>query len=333
MIVTFPKRLERQSILRLLDDLDSSCHVDQVMLDFSQLGFSLPVAMLVAGSKLRDWWRHRDECGHTTKYSGIDRNIGAHSYLMHLGFFDFIYVPIGKQVGYARGSSRYLPITRICRPTSDIHEDGLQHWYTEIESLSRKLGAVLSGSHDDTEELRTYTYCIREIVRNVFEHSGADECFICGQRWSNGSVEIALIDEGIGISSTLSENFRVKDDEAALMYCIKPGVSRISQNENSVNLYDNSGFGLFILTQLAASFGWFVLGSGDAQLIGRKQTYEFQQTSFSGTYFGFRLISSPKDFGSLISEIIVEGENEAKVSGINARASGRTRLIASLGSK
>lgn len=333
MIVTFPKRLERDSILRLINDLDSSCHLDNVILDFSQLGFSLPIAMLVAGSKLRDWWRHRDECGYTTKYNGIDQDIPAHSYLMHLGFFDFIYIPIGKQVGYARGSSRYLPITRIYRPISNIHKDGLEKWYAEIEDLSRKLGAVLSGSHNDTEELRTYTYCIREIVRNVFEHSGADECFICGQRWLNGSVEIALIDEGIGISHTLSENFQVKDDETALTYCIRPGVSRISQNKDSVNFYDNSGFGLFILTQLAASFGWFVLGSGDTQLVGRRQTREVQQTSFSGTYFGLRLISSPKDFSSLLSEIIVEGENEAKICGINARASGRTRLIASLGSR
>jgi hypothetical protein len=333
MIVAFPRRLERQSILRLLNDLDRSCNLDHVILDFSQLGFSLPVAMLVAGSKLRDWWRYRDECGYISEYSGINRDIAAHSYLMHLGFFDFIHVPIGKQVGYARGSSRYLPITRICRPTSDVYKDGLEQWYTEIESLSRKLGAVLSGSHDDTEELRTYTYCIREIVRNVFEHSGADECFICGQRWSNGSVEIALIDEGIGINSTLSENFQIKDDEAALKYCIRPGVTRISHNEDSVNLFDNSGFGLFILSQLAASFGWFVLGSGDAQLIGRNQTREIEQTSFSGTYFGMRLFSSPNDFGSVISDIIVEGETEAKISGINVRASGRTRLIASFGSK
>jgi hypothetical protein len=333
MVVTFPKRLERQSILQLLNDLDSSCRLDHVILDFSQLGFSLPVAMLVSGSKLRDWWRYRDECGYTSECRGINRDIAAHSYLMHLGFFDFIHVPIGKQVGYARGSNRYLPITRVSRPRSNIYKDGLEQWYTEIEALARKLGAVLSGSHDDTEELRTYTYCIREIIRNVFEHSGADECFICGQRWSNGSTEIALIDEGIGITATLSENFQIENDEAALAYCIRPGVSRISGDEFVANLYDNSGFGLFILTQLAASFGWFVLGSGDAQLIGRGQSRETQRTSFSGTYFGMRLTNSPKDFGSVISEIIMEGENEAKVNGIHTRASGRTRLIASFGSK
>jgi hypothetical protein len=333
MIVNFPKRLERQSILQLLSDLDSSCRLDHVILDFSQVGFSVPVAMLVAGSKIRDWWRYRDECGHISEYRGINQDIAAHSYMMHLGFFDFIHVPIGKQIGHARGSNRYLPITRVCRPTVDVYKDGLGQWYADIEATSRKLGAVLSGSHDDTEELRTYTYCIREVIRNVFEHSGADECFICGQRWLNGSVEIALIDEGIGINSTLSENFQIKDDEAALKYCIRPGISRISSDHNAVNVYDNSGFGLFILTQLAASFGWFVLGSGNSQLIGQKDAREIEQTSFSGTYFGMRLIHAPKDFGALISEIIVEGENEAKVSGINARASGRTRLIALLGSQ
>jgi anti-sigma regulatory factor (Ser/Thr protein kinase) len=329
MNLIFPRRLERQSILSLLQDLDLSRNLAHVTIDFSQLRYSLPIAMLVAGSKLRDWWRYRDESGYQTDYQGVDRNVPAHSYLMHLGFFDFVYMPHGIQVGHARGSSRYLPITRITRPLVNVHEAGLDKWYAKIEAMARRLAAVLTASFDDSQELRAYTYSIREIIRNVFEHSGADECFICGQRWYDGSVEIALIDEGVGIGTTLREANEVKNDGAALLLSIRPGISRTGQNSTATNLYDNSGFGLFILTELAASFGWFVLGSGGAQLIGQDRRRDIQSSSFSGTYFGIRLRTSPRDFGSVLADIIEAGEAEARVSGINARASGRTRLIGS----
>jgi hypothetical protein len=326
MNVIFPRRLDRQSILRLLGDLDNCRDRESVTVDFGPLGYSLPIAMLVAGSKLREWLRYRDERGYESLYQGIDSSIQAHSYLMHLGFFDFIGIAHGNQVGQARGSSRYLPITRLTRPAVNVQEVGLEQWYAEIEAEARRLGAVLAGSHDDTEGLRTYTYCMREIVRNVFEHSGADECYICGQRWWDGSVEIALIDEGVGICTTLRDVGVVEDDGAALLLAVRPGVSR-THNSNAINLYDNSGFGLFILTELAASFGWFVLGSCGAQLVGYQRERQVEQSSFSGTYLGMRLQTSPRDFGSVLADIIQAGEEEARAAGINARASGRTRLI------
>jgi anti-sigma regulatory factor (Ser/Thr protein kinase) len=282
--------------------------------------------MLVAGSKLREWLRYRGERELECLFQGINSGIAAHSYLMHLGFFDFIGIAHGNQVGQARGSSRYLPVTRLTRPEVNVQEVGLDRWYEEIEAEARRLGAVLAGSYDDTEELRTYTYCIREIIRNVFEHSGADECYICGQRWYDGSVEIALIDEGVGICNTLREVDEVENDGNAILLAVRPGVSR-TRRDNAINLYDNSGFGLFILTELAASFGWFVLGSGTAQLVGHQRERNLEISTFSGTYFGMRLQSSPRDFRSVLTDIIQAGEEEARVAGIGARASGRTRLV------
>jgi anti-sigma regulatory factor (Ser/Thr protein kinase) len=323
MDVIFPRRLERQSIFGLLATLDSTRDVDSVTLDFSQLRYSLPIAMLVAGSKVREWKLYRSARGYECRYRGVDSGIQAHSYLMHLGFFDFIGVPHGNQVGQARGSARYLPITRAIRPAVDVRDVGLDAWYGAIESEARRLAGVLAGSHDDTEELRTYTYCIREIIRNVFEHSGADECFICGQRWQHG-VEIALIDEGVGIGATLNEG---SGDADALLQSIRPGVSRTSQHDNTENIYDNSGFGLFVLSELAASFGWFVLGSGVAQLVGHQKLRDVEASSFRGTYFGMRLLAAPNDFRSVLADIIQAGEEEARLTGTHARASGRSRLV------
>lgn len=287
----------------------------------------MPTGMLVAGSKLRKWREYRKSCGYKSWCRGIDESIRVHSYLMHLGFFDFIHIDQGKHVGEAKGSARYLPIRAIKRPGVNVEKDGLNAWYDAIMNVSRHLAAVLAGSADDTEELRTYAYCIREVIRNVFEHAQVDECFICGQRWADGRVEIAIIDEGVGLASTLSPESDFLDDEAALHLAIRPGVSRTGLvSAKGPNTYDNSGFGLFVLTELAASFGWFVLGSGLSQMIGKKQDRSVDQTSFQGTYFGMHFTSSPRSFSGVLNDIIQVGEKEAGVSGISRRASGMSRF-------
>jgi len=246
---------------------------------------------------------------------------------MHLGFFDFLHIDQGKQIGQAKGSARYLPIKSVKRPSVKVESDGLDAWYHAIIDVSRSLASVLAGSADDSEELRTYTYCIREVIRNVFEHAQVDECFICGQRWANGRVEIAIIDEGIGLQATLTPETDFPDDENALLLAVRPGVSRTALTSAiEPNTYDNSGFGLFVLTELAANFGWFVLGSGSSQMTGRKQDRDIAQTSFQGTYFGMHFTSSPHSFAGVLDDIIEIGEQEAGLSGVNRRASGMSRL-------
>lgn len=327
MDILIPTIFDRGSILSLLEELDSTRDVDNVTIDFAKLRYSMPTGMLVAGSKLRKWREYRRLCGYKSWCRGIDESIRVHSYLMHLGFFDFLHIEQGKQVDEAKGSSRYLPIKVIKRPGVNVEKDGLDVWYGAIMDVSRQLATVLAGSADDSEEMRTYAYCIREVIRNVFEHAQVDECFICGQRWADGRVEIVIIDEGVGLASTLTPESDFLDDEAALLLAVRPGVSRTGLiSSKGPNTYDNSGFGLFVLTELAASFGWFVLGSGSSQMIGRKQHRNVDQTSFQGTYFGMHLISSPRSFSGVLEDIIQVGEKEAGVSGMSRHASGMSRF-------
>ena len=156
---------------------------------------------------------------------------------------------------------------------------------------------------EDTQENRLYNYALREIIRNVFEHSGATECYVCGQRWYNGKVEITVVDEGIGIAESLTSN--------------------VSESEN---IYDNSGFGLYVLSQLATNFGWYVLGSGSSRLVGHNRQIAEEKLNFSGTYFGMQLLHPPKQFSGTLRDIISVGEEEAEKSGIPKKASGMSKL-------
>ncbi|WP_075258421.1 ATP-binding protein [Herbaspirillum camelliae] len=326
MEISIPRMFSRETLGALFADLDNSRNIDEVTVDFSQLRFSFPLAMLVAGSKMREWVEFRSSAALDTFQKGINSGNQVHSYLMHLGFFDFIGMNHGKRVGQAAGSTTYLPICRISRPDVDIGQDGVENWYAAINEQARRLAGVLAGSYDDSQALRTYSYSIREVIRNVFEHSQAHECYVVGQRWHDGAVEIAIVDEGVGISSSLSQAHKFQLDEEALRMAIRPGISRTSGLDEDRNIYGNSGFGLYVLSELAASFGWFALGSGRAMLVGAQRDRFDHACSFKGTFFGMRFNHTPRDFSSVLNDIIESGEDSAKVEGIKVRASGQSRI-------
>lgn len=319
--------LDRYHLPLFFRELDAERDAPQVVIDFSPLRFSMPTGMLVAGSKLREWVGYRRDRGLVSTAEGIDSTTNrVHSYLSHLGFFDFIHMNTGNRVGEARGGARYIPIRCISRPNIDVSAAGLDQWYAALEEEARRVAGVLAGSFDDSQALRTYQYAIREIIRNVFEHSQANECFIFGQRFPNGVVEITIVDEGVGLARTLSEAHGPVSDEEALNLAIRPGISRTTGRTDVQNIYDNSGFGLYILSELGASFGWFSIGSGRAFLYGQGAIRDVAQSSFRGTFFGLRLNTTPRDMNSVLRDIIDAGEREADLSGIHGRASGRTRI-------
>lgn len=324
--ISFPDRLERDTLSAFFDELGRYQNSDEVCIDFSTLRYSYPTAMLVAGSKIRTWVTHRRDNKLSTRQKGVDSNHDVHSYLSHLGFFDYILMRGGNPIGTATGSTHYLPITKIEKPAFDSKTQETQEWFDQIIGSVRGLARVVSGTVEDTEENRLYNYSLREIIRNVFEHSEATECYVCGQRWYDGKVEIAVVDEGIGISNSLRSAHQIDEDSSALRMAIKPGISRTSFIDDDKNTYDNSGFGLYILSQLASNFGWYVLGSGSSRIVGYKKELVDEELNFSGTYFGMQLQRPPAQFSSLLSDIIAAGEQEAEVSGISKKASGMSKL-------
>ncbi|MCQ9076160.1 ATP-binding protein [Vibrio harveyi] len=325
--ISLPTYFDRDTLAGFFNELEKHIDTDDVCLDCSTIRFSKPTAMLVAGSKIRSWVRSRHRRGLKTRKKGVDTYSSAHSYLKHIGFFDFVLMGAGNCVGEARGSSTYIPITRITKPELGEGENALEQWYEDIQSKVRGLARVISGKPETHQDNRMYNYALREIIRNVFEHSGCEECYVFGQRWFDGAVEIVVVDEGVGIGCTLRETLGDITDQEALKQAIKPGVSRTSQLSDAENTFDNSGFGLYVLTEVARSFGWYALGSNSAKLIGYESNLEESTLNFNGTYFGFRLTRSPSDFSSLAKDIIKAGEQEANVDGIERKASAMSKLF------
>lgn len=174
--IYLPEYFDRDTLQEFFHYLEIHQNTDNVCLDCSTLQYSKPTAMLVAGSKMRAWIKSRRSKNLQTRKKGVETYSAVHHYLKHIGFFDFVLMGGGNGVGEATGSSTYTPITRIEKPTLEVGEGGLEQWYEDIQSRVRGLAKVVSGKPETHQDNRMYNYALREIIRNVFEHSGANEC-------------------------------------------------------------------------------------------------------------------------------------------------------------
>ena len=78
-------------------------------------------------------------------------------------------------------------------------------------------------------------------------------------------VEIAILDEGIGIRASLEKRFSVPSAGEALRMAVSPGVSCV-RGANSDPDVENAGFGLFVLSKLGRDTGEFRLTTRGASL-------------------------------------------------------------------
>ena len=328
MNIELPEKFEPEFLPAIKDTLNAHQCAETVNIDFSRVQYSKPMSMLVAGSYIRQFVRKRKSEQLNTTGSGVSDANDAHRYLKHLGFFDFVKLgDLGNRMGEASGSRTYQPIREIKREELEhsITETG-ETLYDAIMEKSAGIANVLANGGSNLQMRNAFGYTIREIIRNTFEHSEADSCFICAQKWWDGKAEIAIIDEGIGITTTLQRSYSISENEA-LTEAIKPGITRTHNMTEEENVYGNSGYGLYALSQLGSSFGWFRLGSGKQSLVHQKQEIKLIDLPYEGTYVGLHLDKIPSNFAGTLQDIISEGEEEAGTEGRLSAASEQSRQI------
>jgi anti-sigma regulatory factor (Ser/Thr protein kinase) len=323
-----PPQFDYASILPFSVELENIRDAAELTLDFSKTEFASPVAILTLGCNLKSLIEYRKTSALVTHIQGISEDIPAHSYLGHLGFFDFIDVTFGKAIGEATGNDRYIPITKLSYSELMFEVSPpyklLRH---VIMEEAEKLAIVLSPIEADEGSTITLAYALREIIRNVFEHSKAREAYICGQRWSGGRVEIAIIDQGIGIFDSLKSAFGIKKPIDALELAIEPAISRTTGPKGDRNEHGNSGYGLYVLSRLGLEYGKFLLGSSDGCLRMDKNGTAIDDFAYKGTVVGLRLYSHPENFGADLEAILQGGEMEAYMEGRKVKPSSGTKEI------
>lgn len=179
---------------------------------------------------------------------------------------------------------------------------------------------------EDKEFQNWMTFVIRELLRNIPEHSQSRTIWYCAQYWpSHDLVELAILDEGVGISKTLADSYEFrklyKNDYEALKLALEPGVSgTFSSTRRSIGTGDwqNSGYGLYMVSQMCAELGAsFIIASGDSAIRIAKENGEIKQTKYDthmdGTAIQIRICPSKNvNYDQVRRDILKRGEELAR---------------------
>lgn len=311
LTVQCPITWEENSVFPFLAQLIEFKDEPSLCLDFTKAEFVRPFGTILVGDGLKHLVGHRKQRGLATfaQMDRQDRRDGAISYLGHVGFFDFIGLKVGKKLGEATGSGRYAPIAVIHQrdltrssPRAPIQQ--------AIEARSDQLATVV---FQQTTEQIMVSYCLREVIRNVFEHAQTDTCMVMAQRYSSGEAEIAVLDNGIGIHRSLKKSFDFETVDQALHAAIQPGISRAATVARG-DKWSNSGYGLYVLSQLGGKCGQFLIASNGRFLEVAADT-QLNQNSGSVAFDGTAIklvvdLSRVEYFPNLLVQIVKQGEQE-----------------------
>lgn len=326
--IEFPQSTALAKILKFGIELDYYLQHDRLIIELPDKVFCGPFAMLFIATKLRMLKKR------AANLEIIFNNIEPHEYLAHMGFFSMCGLKFGRETGEAWGSQNYLPITKLTR--DEFYEEDVDK-YEELPDLIQRhvdrLSEVVSrDSNHKGAMFDVLSYSIREIFRNVFEHSESDSLFYCTQYWpKSDKVEFSVADLGIGIKRGLglNPNFRFDTDKESLEYALLPSVSgkthlpRVSEN------WFNSGYGLYMTNRLARNGGNFVIASGSSAIHLTQKTKNNYVTSFPGTILRVNLnVPEISDVKKRLSEFRKDGAKIAKqISGSGNRPPSAMSLL------
>lgn len=304
--------------LEFCKKVDEYCWGEDNEFNFINVKRCDPFPMLIVAQKIK---QVRSKFSDTYCYATNTDN----SYAKNMRFYRFIGMDIGKTMADDYGNENYQPISdlHLIELIKESKDKGIALGEL-ITDTSRKLAEVLSRGDNRMKE--TMTFCLREMIRNIPEHSFSINGWYCSQYWpTEDLVELALLDDGRGILESINSNYtyatqRLSNCEA-IIKAIEPGVSRTydeSGNEeiflNTGSKWKNSGFGLYVVSRICAKTGGnFILASGDSAVLVKCDnnnqinvtTYD---TSISGTAIRIRLrVSGIKRINSIMDEIKQEG--------------------------
>ncbi|MGO8468006.1 hypothetical protein AB9F45_25960 [Rhizobium leguminosarum] len=307
-----PQKFDLATIFDFAQELDYYVYHDALKLIFPSTAFFAPFSMLFLASKFKSM-RERNpdlqlDCnGHK-----------EHSYAAHMGFFQHLGFDHGREVGEAWGGENYLPITELRRDS--LYETPSDENFELADLIQRhadKLAIMIARDREKNRDMYdVLSYSIREVMRNVFEHSQSNRLYYCAQYWPKShKVEFAVADFGVGIRRGLGENpnFRFATDKEAIEYSLLPSVSGKTHLPRRSEVWFNSGYGLYMTSRLARNGGNFVLASGSTGIHLSRRTKNNYKTSFPGTVLRFNMdIDEIGSVSTRLTQFRKEGTQIAK---------------------
>lgn len=297
-------------------DIDSTYYFDA-----SDINNYEPLPMLLTSAAIRQFCNSRGLAPWDIRLIHSDNS--DFTYACHMGYFQSAGFPEGKAPGEALGSVTYIPLSKI--NIADLHrqaiEDGeMLEQGDIIERKSSELARILAQRN--TELRKLLQYLIREAIRNIPEHAGTNEVWLCGQYWHNRDMaEIAILDEGIGIYESLIQNRihkgYISNKSEALEWAIKPGVSTAfhpAKGQRGNDTWSNSGFGLYMISEICKlTGGWLTLVSDSKCMRVYTNNKQLIDTCYHGTALGIRIKTNGiHNAQQIIDQMNRKGTEEAR---------------------
>lgn len=329
--IFLPYNLSAESAKNFIYEVWAHAKETELGFDFSNVSWVEPYGVLLIALTLKNLNQQRALCSlktYAVNFQSVQlSSTSALGYLKFIGFFRYVGWDEGNLPGEARGSNTYAPITVISR--NQLIFDPELPIQKVIERKSDSLAQMIFDGDNESSQILV-SYCFKEIIRNVFEHAQTDECVLMAQYWggSKNEIEIAIADSGIGIHGSLANVFDNIDTHELLKISLQPGVSRnMHESEDPDNPYQNSGFGLYIVSHLGMDYGKFnLLSSGKGLEVKRSPfkdiIYMPYDVPYSGTAIRLRLSLSNADyFPNQLESYVRNGEKISSQEGRRKTAS------------
>ncbi len=142
------------------------------------------------------------------------------------------------------------------------------------DNQSRFITDMIPLLHLSEKNATIVKYIIGELVRNVIEHSFAQNGAIVAAQYykKTNRVSIAICDTGIGIWKSMNNYWHPRTDLDAIKLALTPGITGTTRKEGGTA--DNAGAGLFFIKSIAKiARNYFVIysGSGEYTLLKYKK--------------------------------------------------------------
>ena len=286
-----PQNLSLKNAINFCNRLWKLEDDDAYEFDFVKLKLIEPFTMAYVANEIKRFsFIHPNTC------SAI--NLENHPYAAHMGLYHAFGLEHGKEAGEAKGGSTYVPLTtlNVLEIQKEADTNGI-HIAEVLEGKSNKIAQILT--HEQEGELvDKLTFSIREMMRNVVEHSESETIEYCAQYWPvKHLVEIAILDAGIGIQKSLSTNphLDIENEEDALQLALKPYVSGKRYkgvDERKDDQWQNSGLGLYMATRICKSGGDFLMVSNDSSIYLHPEGKSDFECNYKGTALRLRIDTS-----------------------------------------
>lgn len=308
-------------VKQILHEIYNNIDSDELILDFNPLAFVKIIPASILAREIRSLTIYRRKKNLNTK-AILSANTDPIHYLRYIGYYRFLRLDAGNDMRNDCRTSNHIPVTEYSyshfKELADKDLMGTVQCY--IAKEADELSKLFSMQGNKNEII---SYALKEMIRNVFEHSKSDKLYIMGQYWQSGNVQIAIMDEGVGLLKTLQEKYpSLLNDNDAIFAALKPGVSGSNFLDNP---NENSGFGLYVISSIAKQLGYFFICSGTSGVkLSHNTSDEHINLLSSGTLVCIHIDKLPSDYKEEFQKIIDDGNHEARQGAYPITASKHT---------